>query len=389
MAVKNKSQRMSSLAQSDIRQMTEECRKLGGINMGQGLCQLPIPQAILDRATKAFQRSDENIYSPAGGVPELRKQIAKKIKKVNGIEVDSENEIVVTVGATGAYAAALMSLLDPGDGIMLFEPYYGYHWNTALLAQIQPQAVTTSEPYVEITSDLIEAAVKPNTKAILICTPANPSGKMWSEKEILAVGKVAEKHNLLILTDEMYEYFRYEGREHISPASIPTLRQRTVTMMGLSKTFSITGWRLGYVAAPAALAEPIRLANDYFYVCAPTPLQHAVTAGFDLLDDHFVKMQQDFTIRRDLLCEALEKGGFKPLVPHGAYYVLADISRFGYPSAREFSMDLLRKTKVAGVSGESFFQSAQGKRYVRFNFAMEKDLLNEACERLSKTKEAF
>ncbi|MEK6555517.1 MAG: pyridoxal phosphate-dependent aminotransferase, partial [Bdellovibrionota bacterium] len=304
----------------------------------------------------------------------------------NNIIADPETEVVIVNGATGGYASALMALLNPGDGILLFEPFYGYHLNAARLAEIEPHFINFTNADLKIDEAAIRAAIRPNSKAIVICSPNNPSGKMWTESELKIIGKIAKEKDLLVFTDEMYEYFRFDGREHISPASLPELKDRTVTIMGLSKTFSITGWRLGYVAAPAALAAKIRLANDLFYVCAPTPLQYGAEAGFDMDKSYYKELREEFQERRDRMCDALDKAGLPPIVPQGAYYVLADISRAGLNDSKLFAMNMLESVGVAGVPGRSFFNSEAGNNYIRFHFAVEDSVLQEACNRISRFK---
>jgi aminotransferase len=378
------SNRISQLVQSDIRAMTKECIRLGGINLGQGLCEMPTPTEVVEAAKLALDEDKKNVYSPAEGVLSLRQAISKKLAKHNGIHVNPETEVVVTNGATGGYAAALVALLNPGDGILIFEPYYGYHVNAALLAEIEPQLVPFPGPQLKLDEAVIRKTIKPNTKAIVICTPNNPSGKMWTESEIKMIAKIANEFDLLIFTDEMYEYFRYEGREHISPAHFPELKDRTVTMMGLSKTFSITGWRLGYVSANEEIINKIKLANDLFYVCAPTPLQHGVEAGFSINESYYTDIAAEFYEKRQKICTVLEKAGMPPIVPEGAYYILADISRFGFRSSKDFAMKLLETSKVATVPGRAFFASEHGDKYVRLCFAVNDDALDLACKRISE-----
>ncbi len=380
------SKRISNLVQSDIRAMTMECIKHGGINLGQGLCELPTPTEIVRAAQIALEEDTKCVYSPAEGIAPLRKVIAEKLKRENQINVNPDNEIVITSGATGGYAATLMALLNPGDGILMFEPFYGYHVNTALLAELEPHYVPMTSKNLDLDEASIRASIKPNTRAVVICTPSNPSGKMWSADELRLIAKIANEFNLLVITDEMYEYFRFDGRDHISPMALPELADRTVTLMGLSKTFSITGWRLGYVAARAHLAEKIKLANDLFYVCAPTPLQHGVVAGFRIDRSYFLALQTEFRIKRDKICEVLEKVGMSPILPQGAYYVLADISRFGMNDSKAFAMKFLIEAKVATVPGRAFFNSAVGNNYVRLCFAVNDEALNRACENIAQFK---
>jgi aminotransferase len=363
--------------------MTRECERVGGINLGQGICDLPTPPLVAEGAIQAI-RERKSTYSYSEGTLELRRKIAAKLERANGIVADPEHEIVVTVGATGAFCAAIHALLDPGDGILLFEPYYGYHLNAALLAGLEPQYLTLAPPRFELDEVALRAALRPNTRAIVVCTPSNPCGKMFSEEELLAIGRVAREHDLCVITDEIYEDIRYDGRPHISPASVGDLWERTVTILGLSKTFSITGWRLGYAVAPAEMAQAITLANDLFYVCAPTPLQHGVAAGFDAPASFFEGLATDYQRKREMMCEALVKGGLDPIVPEGAYYVLADVSKLGFGTASEAAMALLEEVKVASVPGTAFYRGSAGEGLVRFCYAKEDDILAEACRRVAR-----
>ena len=380
------SRRIANLVQSDIRAMTKECNRIGGINMGQGLCELPTPTPIVEAAQQALLEDTKCIYSPPEGVLALREAVSRKLAQENNIKANPENEIIITNGATGGFAATLMALLNPGDGILVFEPFYGYHVNAALLAEIEPQCIPMTKDNLEIDETAIRTAIKPNTKAIVICTPNNPSGKMWKESEIQLISRLANEFDLLVITDEMYEYFRYDNRPHLSPMSFRGLEDRTVTLMGLSKTFSITGWRLGYVAAREHLAQKIKLANDLFYVCAPTPLQHGVLAGFQMDRSYFAELETEFTVKREKICTALNQAGLAPIVPEGAYYVLADISRFKMPDSKVFAMSLLESIKVATVPGRAFFKSQVGDKYIRLCFAINDDALNEACRRIANFK---
>jgi aminotransferase len=373
--------RLSTLAQSDIRRMTRECDRVGGINLGQGICDLPTPELVREGAIAAI-RQNKSTYSLAEGARELRDAIAKKLARDNALTADPATEICVTVGASGAYACAIHALLDPGDGVLLFEPYYGYHLNAALVAGLVPQFVTLRAPSFAFDEAALEAAITPATRAVVVCTPGNPSGKMFSRPELEALARVAQKHDLLIITDEIYEYIRYDGRPHISPASIAGLRDRTVTIMGLSKTFSITGWRLGYAVAPEPLIQAITLVNDLDYVCAPTPLQLGAAAGFNAPRKYFDELQSGYQQKRDLTCDALSKAGLPPIVPQGAYYVLADCSGLGKPTARDAAMHLLAKTGVASIPGSAFYRGSAGENLLRFCFAKDDDVLAEACKRL-------
>lgn len=377
--------RLAGLVQSDIRRMTRECERVGGLNLGQGICDLPTPPLVRDGAIAAI-RAQKSTYSFAEGILELREAIARKLARDNGLVADPLSEIVVTVGASGAYAAAIHALLDPGDGILLFEPYYGYHLNAAILAGLEPHYLALAAPDFRLREDALRAALLPNTRAVVVCTPSNPSGKMFDREELEILARVAREKDLLVITDEIYEYIRYGGRPHVSPASVSDLRARTVSILGLSKTFSITGWRLGYVVAPAEMARAITLVSDLFYVCAPTPLQHGVAAGFAAPQSFFDDLAQEYARKRERVCAALETAQLAPIWPQGAYYVLCDVSGLGHRTAREAALWLLEKIGVATVPGTAFYHGPDGERFVRVCFAKEDDVLDDACRRFERLR---
>jgi len=375
--------RIANLQPSDIRLMTRECERVEGINLGQGLGDLPTPPLVRDGAIKAIQEG-LNTYTPAEGVPPLRQAIAAKLKRDNGLEVDPDTQIVISSGTTGAFAATLTALLNPGDGILLLEPYYGYHLNTIILSGLEPQFLTLTAPEFALEEAALRAAVQPNTKAIVVCTPSNPSGKMFGAAELAIIERVAEQYNLLVISDEIYEYITYDDRPHLSPAAFGGLAKRTVSIMGFSKTFSITGWRLGYAVADAALATAINLVNDLLYVCAPSPLQYGAAAGLQAPPEYFSKLRAEYQRKRDIICEGLADAGLTPLPPQGAYYVLASISHLGYPTAKAASLALLAQTGVASIPGSSFYQGDGGEGLIRFCFAKDDATLRLAVERLGQ-----
>jgi aminotransferase len=374
------SRRLGGLVQSDIRRMTRECDARGGINLGQGICNLPTPEPVARAAVEAIL-AGKSLYSYSEGIRELREAISAKLARKNAITADPSSEVVVTVGASGAFCATIHALLDPGDGLLVFEPYYGYHVGAAKVAGLDVQYLELQAPEFAVEEAALEAAIRPNTRAVVVCTPSNPSGKMWSRTELEALGRVAARHDLLVITDEIYEDITY-GTPHLSPASLPELRERTVSIMGLSKTFSITGWRLGYAVAPAALAHSISLVSDLFYVCAATPLQHGVAAGFAMPESYYEELRASYAVKRELLCGALTEAGLPPIVPEGAYYVLADVRRLGEPTALAAAMAVLERVGVAAVPGSAFFRGAAGEGLLRFCYASELELIEEACERL-------
>ena len=376
-----RSKRLAGLVQSDIRAMTRACERVDGINLGQGICDLPTAAPVRDGAIAAI-RERKSTYSYAEGIPALRRAIAGKLQRDNGIRADPETQIVVTSGSSAAFTCAVHALLDPGDGLLLLEPYYGYHKNTALVAGLLPSYLTLEAPDFELREEDLRAALRPETRAVVMCTPANPSGRMFTRSELEALERVATDRDLIVITDEIYEEIRYDGREHLSPATVGGLGERTVTIMGLSKTFSITGWRLGYAVAQAEMARAMTLVHDLYYICAPTPLQHGVTAGFDLPRSFFDQMRADYALKREMTCEALQAAGLAPIVPEGAYYVLADARSLECPNSREAAMTLLRDARVASVPGSAFYEGDAGDALLRFCFAKEEEVLREACRRL-------
>jgi aminotransferase len=378
-----RSRHLDGMAQSDIRRMTRECNAIGGLNLGQGICDLPTPDPVRQAAMDAIAQG-QSIYSPMHGRPELRAALADKLRRHNGLAYDPDSEIVVTPGSSGAYSCVLHGLLEQGDGIVLFEPYYGYHLNAARAAGLQPSFVTLTPPDFAVAEAQVRAALTPKTKAIVLCTPSNPCGKVWTEPELQMIAGIAEEADLLVLTDEVYEYIVFDGREHVSPATLPALRDRTVTMTSLSKTFSITGWRIGMAAAPPELASTLMLVNDLQVVCAPTPLQLGAAAGLGMGDDYFDGLTRQFTVLRDLLCSALTDVGLTPIVPQGAYYVLADVTKLGKRTGREAAMHILQEVGVASVSGACFYRGSIGEGLVRFCFAKEEPVLREACARIRR-----
>ena len=380
-----RSQRIAQLEQSEIRRMTRECTRLQGINLGQGICDLPTPPEILRAASDAVL-ADRSTYSKYEGLDPLRAQIAKKAIEYNKIpDVDADANVVVTIGATGALAATVQALFNPGDSFILFEPYYGYHLNTLRVSGCEASFVTLAPPQWEVTREALEAALRPNTRAVLFSNPTNPSGKVWTRQEFAVIAQFCKDHDLLAISDEIYEYIVYEGAEHVSLASVEGMWERTITLSGFSKTFSITGWRLGFVVAPAHLAEPIGLVNDLFYVCAPTPLQYGVAEGMAQLEASYYKeMAADYLKKRDAFCDALKRAGLEPLVPDGAYYVLADVTRFGLATAKDAAMHILEQVGVASVPGSAFFVSPIGHSYTRFCYAKDWDTLGQAIERIDR-----
>ncbi len=379
------SRRCADITQSEIRAMSVECEKAGGINLSQGVCDTPVPPEVRRGAREAID-AGANSYTRFDGVAELREAIAAKLRAYNGIESDPDGEIVVSSGSTGSFYSACLALLDPGDEVIVFEPYYGYHVSTLLSVDAAPAFVRLQAPDWSFAPADLERAITPRTKAIVLNTPANPSGKVFTREELGWVAESAIAHDLFLFTDEIYEYILYDGRRHLSPAAIPGMADRTVTISGLSKTFSITGWRIGYSAAHRRWSEMIGHMSDLIYVCAPAPLQAGVAKGLVALGEGYYKgIRDEFVKKRAMICGALERAGLAPCEPQGAYYVLADVSRLPGNTGKERAMHLLAKTGVACVPGEAFFHRPEdGARLARFCFAKTEEELAEACRRLGK-----
>jgi aminotransferase len=381
------SDRLRGLVQSDIRRMSRECERVDGINLGQGICDLPTIPELVEGACDAI-RANKATYSKFEGIDILRERIARKVERHNGFTADPAKEIVVTVGSSGGFLAAAMATLNVGDEVILFEPYYGYHLNTFKVLGFEPKFVPLTAPDWTIDFDVLRAAFTKKTKAIVVCTPSNPSGKMFTREELEKIGALCREFGAWIFTDEIYEYIVYDGRKHVSVASIPSCRDLAITISGFSKTFSITGWRVGYVIADERVAGPIGLMNDLFAICAPTPLQWGVARALEIGDDYYAKMASDYEKKRDMLADALSEAGFTPSIPQGAYYMLAQIPD-EFRDDKEAAQALLETTRVASVPGSAFFVSEAGKRMLRFCFAKDFDSLEEACKRLRAFKPAF
>jgi aminotransferase len=375
------SDRLRGLLQSDIRRMSRECERVGGINLGQGICDLPTIPELVDGACEAI-RASKATYSKFEGIDLLRERIARKVEHFNGMRVDPATEIVVTVGATGGFATAAMATLNPGDEVILFEPYYGYHLNNLKLLGVETKFVPLREhDNWSIDFDALRNAFGPKTRGIVVCTPSNPCGKVFTRDELERIGALCREFNAWAFTDEIYEYIMFDGRKHVSMASIDSCRDVTITISGFSKTFSVTGWRIGYVVAPARLAQAIGLVNDVFYICAPTPLQWGIARALEIGDDYYTNLATDYQKKRDVLAEALREAGFKPFPPQGAYYMLAEIPD-SFASDLEAANALLEEVRVASVPGSAFYVSDRGARMLRFCFAKDFDSLEEGCRRI-------
>ena len=374
------------VVQSEIRAMTAECDRMGGVNLAQGVCDTEVPAVVMEGAMRAM-REGHNIYTRMDGIARLRRAIAEQLQRTHGLEVDAEREVLVASGATGAFHAAAMALLNPGDEVLLFEPFYGYHVSTLRSMKVKAVAVALQAPEWGLDLDAVRAAITEKTRAMVVNTPSNPAGKVFTRAELEGLAAIAAEFDLFVFTDEIYEHFVYGGAEHISPMELAGMRERTILMSGFSKTFSVTGWRVGYLVADAKWMGAINYFHDLLYVCAPAPFQHGCAAGLEQLGKTFyARLAVDHELKRAMLVDALRAAGMNPHVPDGAYYILASTAGAGLEgeTAAARARDLLRKTGVASVAGSAFFApgSGKGEELLRFCFAKKDEELQEACRRL-------
>jgi len=376
------------IVQSTIRTMSVECERVGGVNLAQGVCDTEVPE-IVRYAAEAAIEAGYNQYTRADGIARLREAVAAKLLRQNGITADPETEIVVTSGVTGGFDSACRALLNPGDEVILFEPYYGYHHATLVGQYCRPVLVSLDPPNYPLEADRLSRAITPKTRGIVVNTPANPSGKLFSRAELEHIADFARRHDLFLFTDEIYEHFVYDGQRHISPASLPGIADRTITISGFSKVFSITGWRVGFLHASARWTPAISYFHDLTYVCAPSAFQHGAAAGLEQLPDSFYSgLIREYQKKRQIICDALRAAGMMPSVPLGAYYVLADAASVPGSNSIEKAMNLLQLTGVASVPGEAFFQGGRGDHLLRFCFAKTDAGLANACQRLALLRQS-
>ena len=373
--------RTHSFSESVIRGMTRLANEHGAINLAQGFPNFPAPDMLKEAAVRAI-RDDINQYAITWGSRRLRHALAEKYHHWYGLEADPDSEITVTCGATEAMASTMMALIDPGDEVVVFEPFYENYGPDAILCGARPVFVPLTT-HRGLDLDRLHSAFSDRTRAIIVNTPNNPTGRVLSRDELQAIADLCQRHDVLALTDEIYEHIYYDG-EHIPMATLPGMRERTVTISGYSKTFSITGWRIGTIVAPAPLTDAIRKVHDFLTVGAPAPLQEAVAAGLEELAEPFYQqLAVEYRARRDVLCGALDSAGFQCTPPQGAYYVMARFSNLSDLSDTDFAEWLTREIGVAPVPGSSFYgDPALGRNEVRFAFCKTIDLLRDAGERL-------
>ena len=378
--------RTEGFTESVIREMTRLNAVHAGINLAQGFPNFPAPSVVKDAAKRAID-ADINQYAITWGSKSLRDALAKTYADLYAMQVDPETMLTVTCGATEAMISTLLAIVDPGDEVIVLEPFYENYGPDADIAGAKPVYVALRPPQNVFDPDELRAAFSPRTKAIIVNTPNNPTGRVFTRQELSLIAELCVEHDVVAITDEIYEHIRYEG-EHIPIATMPGMRDRTVTISGASKTFSVTGWRVGWIVAAPELTAGIRKVHDFVTVGAPAPLQEAVAAGLALGRAYYDTLSKEYRARRDILVPALEKAGFAPRLPEGAYYVLCDITPFGFDSDTAFAHWLVSKVGVAGVPGSSFYSRPElGKHLIRFTFCKTDDLLRDAAERLARTRE--
>jgi len=376
------SRRTETFTESVIREMTRRCAAVDGVNLAQGFPDFNPPEELIEAAIRAM-RDGFNQYSITWGSPRLRAAICDKVRSYNRIIADPDRNVTVTCGATEAMMSALLAIINPGDEVVIFEPYYENYGPDAIVSGAKPVYVPLVEPDFTFDPEALRAAFSDKTKAIIINTPHNPSGKVFTREELELVSELCNKHDVLVVTDEIYEHILYDGAEHISPASVPGLEDRTITISGLSKTYSATGWRVGYTIAPEAITNAIRKVHDFLTVGAPAPLQEAGVTAMQMPESYYAKLAAFYQHKRDIICAELAKVGFVPFTPKGAYYVLTDISAFGARDDTEFAIRLVNEIGVATVPGSSFYSTNElGRGKIRFAFCKTEETLRRAVERL-------
>ena len=378
--------RTHGFTESVIRGMTRLATEHGAINLSQGFPNFPCPDVLKEAAARAIC-DDVNQYAVTWGAARLRNALAAKYEEWYNLPVNPNTQVTVTCGATEAMASALLGIVNPGDEVVVFEPFYENYGPDAILCDARPVFVPMAVGQ-SLDLDRLTAAFGPKTKAIIICTPNNPTGHVFTRAELEAIAALCRRHDAFAVTDEIYEHIYYEG-EHIPIATLPEMADRTITISGASKTFSVTGWRIGTIISPPDVTDAIRKVHDFLTVGAPAPLQEAIAVGMETLgDDYYEGLARDYKRRRDILCAGLLKAGFQCRPPEGAYYVMADFSVLSTLPDDEFAKWLTAEHGVAPVPGSSFYSRPElGRKYVRFAFCKTEDMLQQAVERLQRVRD--
>lgn len=380
--MKNLSNRATSFTESVIRKMTLVANKYNSINLAQGFPEFDPPIEILNRLQE-ISLTGPHQYSITCGAKNLREAIAKKHEKLTGNTTNPEENVVVTCGGTEAMMASMMAITNPGDKVIIFSPFYENYKADAILSGAEPIFVKLNPPNFDFDIDELENAFKQNPKAIILCNPSNPSGKVFTREELQIIADFAEKYDTYVVTDEVYEHIVYKPYAHTYFASLPKMKDRTITTTSLSKTYSITGWRLGYTIANKEITQAIKSVHDFLTVGAAAPLQEAAIVGLNFGDEYYEKLQEKYTHKRDIFLNGLKEIGLDFYSPQGTYFVMVDISKFNRKSDYDFCVELSQKIGVTPVPGSSFFKD-DNNDYVRFHFAKNDDTLIESINRLRK-----
>ena len=382
------SRKAQQFTESVIREMTRLAIRHGAVNLAQGFPDFAAPAEVKSAAVRAVQE-DINQYAITWGAREFRRAIAERFQKDSGLAVDPEQEVTVCCGSTEAMIASLLAVVNPGEEVVVFEPFYENYGPDAIISGAVPRFVPLRPPEWTFDPEELAAAFNKRTRALILNTPNNPTGKVFSLAELEAIAEIVRRSNAFVLTDEIYQYLVYEGRRHISMAALPEMRERTITINSMSKTYSVTGWRVGYAIAPPPITQAVRKMHDFLTVGAAAPLQQAGITALQLGEGYYQKLRIDYLKRRDRLLCTLEDAGFKCFKPFGAYYIMTDIRDFGFPDDVEFTRHLIEKIGVAAVPGSSFYSDPRlGSQQVRFTFCKKDTTLDEAAQRLKKLKQA-
>lgn len=379
------SDRTAGFTDSVIRRMTRISNKYGAVNLSQGFPDFDPPKEILDRLAEVAHE-DYHQYSITWGAQNFREALAAKQTHYMGRAIDPDSEIVVTCGSTEAMMTAMMTVTNPGDKVVIFSPFYENYGADTILSGAEPIYVPLTPPAFNFDPEVLEDAFRQHPKALILCNPSNPCGKVFTRAELETIAALAKKYDVYVITDEVYEHIIYAPHTHTYFATLPGMWERTISCSSLSKTYSVTGWRLGYVIAPAPIIERAKKVHDFLTVGAAAPLQEAVIPGLKFGQDYYDDLLQKYTHKRDLFCKGLDDLGLVHNIPQGAYYVMLDISAFGYDSDLQFCEDLAAKVGVGAVPGSSFFREPVN-HLIRFHFAKKDDTLNEALNRLETLRE--
>lgn len=378
------SRKAAAFTESVIREMTRLAMEHGAINLAQGFPDFPAPDELKEAAKGAID-GDLNQYPITWGEPELREAIAAKYRRDHGMEVDPERSVCVTCGSTEAMVSSILGVLDPGDEVVIFEPYYENYGPDTILAGATPRYVTLHEPDWTFDEAELRAAFSDRTRGVVLNTPNNPTGKVFARGELEAIAALCVKHDTVAFTDEIYEHITYDGARHVPMATIQGMEDRTVTISALSKTYAVTGWRVGWAIAPPPLLDGIRKVHDFLTVGAPTPLQHAAVTALGLPPSYYERTAREYAERRSVMMDVLAGAGFEAKPPAGAYYVMANVDHLGLGTDVEVAMHLVREVGVAVVPGSSFFSRPElGRQVVRFSFCKRPETLREAGRRLRR-----